>query len=252
VIGDRLRRPVAHQGEYSWQLASRLPGLYFTTKVTIAWRARARVSAQAGGLLALARAHDAAETIARRFSPLQFQDAQDRINADLLTLAGTTANGVRIDQATVRIDLDERTQRTARTRETQAHAPGAADQDPSTTVGSVKEFRDELLADPAIAWTYWFLHHHDKLTAKPTDLGEFVGHLAEFDNNSAWITAARLLQTFVEELPRDLRVDLLKNIHKIMTSYDRADLARQIVFPDYQDPAHIPGRTQTNGASEAP
>ncbi|MDL4817350.1 hypothetical protein [Actinomadura opuntiae] len=233
-------------------MASKLPGLFFATKVTLAWRARVHVSPEASGLLALARAHDAAETISRRFSLSQFQDAQNCINADLLTLTGTTANGVRIDEASVRIELDERIQRTARIRETQVHAPGVADQQSSMTVEAIIEFRDEVLADPATALTFWFLHHHDKLAPKTTDLADFVEHLAEFDSRSAWITVARLIQTFVEDLPHDLRVDLLKNIHKIMTSYDRTDLARQVVFPDSQNSAHTPGRTQANGASEVP
>ncbi|MFE1797681.1 hypothetical protein ACFW9L_16110 [Streptomyces sp. NPDC059517] len=104
-----------------------------------------------------------------------------------------------------------------------------------------KDLRDALLADPSLAFAYWFLDHPEAADeATVQHLERLITTAASYAPDNTWVHVARILQDFVSTLPGDARQHLITSLAHILDRYGQPERAHELRTAGHAAPLSPP------------
>ncbi|MGV9393342.1 hypothetical protein ACWDQL_30000 [Streptomyces olivaceus] len=152
--------------------------------------------------------------------------AQAHINSSLGAGADLDGVPVRLLWASVELTAAADDLVAATALERRLHEEALNEQSRRRRQQEAEEFHQALAATPTLTLAYW-LTHHPAVAGKDTveAINQLAQQITDHAPDNAWVQAARLLQTFVEQLDARQRVNLVESLAQIFTRYDEPRLA---------------------------
>lgn len=137
----------------------------------------------------------------------RFRAIEDRINAALGAPKDICNAAIRLLWVEVRIaEVEEVRLARAREREnTRIEALNRYEQQ-IEEIRNVDAFRSQVLVDPGMALSYWFMQNPDSVGKNSYEaIEKFACRIASYDPDGRWVRVAKVLQAFVDGLTENER-----------------------------------------------
>ncbi|WP_449475498.1 hypothetical protein [Streptomyces abikoensis] len=169
-----------------------------------------------------------AEKIAKEYTVLRNETAENMINYDLASRLPCEIDSARILRAVVTLAVDEEEVEQAEKRSALRRQLALESLAREQSATQVAFMREEILRDPVNARLHWLLKNPQCEVADEATWLELVGQVSAWSDDSRWVHIARLTETFLSGLSRENRRDLLGVVRQVFSGYGRADLAAEI------------------------
>ncbi|CAM3748583.1 hypothetical protein [Nocardiopsis rhodophaea] len=186
--------------------------------------------------------------LAADFSILAGEALKHRANAHLGQAVELPVFGVRVDWASIQVDVAPEDVHEAEARMRLSARAKAELEDRKLRIAQAVTFRDLLRDDPSLALGHLLLYAPDKF---PDQAGALVDVIAErvaaHAPGAAWVKTAQLLEEFFGKLPSDEKKFIIDRICRTLTGFGAKDAARQI-SQAHQPTTDRPDRRDVNGS----
>jgi hypothetical protein len=215
--------------DYTDYLSSRDPGIAFQATVHLTGT-RGQTDPGDSELTAARLVRSYLEKEARRYSVLRRHAAQQDIHAVLQEALPLNAPDLQVLSATVVLMASERAVHAAREIEQAEYECELDEIARRQTRARMAFLREECLTNPADARLYLMLEHNPRLGGPGpySDPEQLVHEIAKWHDKSRWVTVAKVLTTFIEQLKPEQEEDLLKILRSAMMTLGQHTTAQRL------------------------